>query len=1010
MTTIEHPHEPRRAIGMAARLMLSASAPVLMAAPALAQVTPPAVPARTQTQAPGTPGGTPADPVAQDDGTGQEIVVTGFRRSIEASLEQQREADAFVNVITAEDVGKFPDRNVADALQRVPGIVITRDGGEGSRVSIRGLQPGLSLTLLNGNFIAGADSGDPQRSFNFVLLPAPFIATVETYKSPEARIEEGGVGGTIVVNTRRPLDLPAWSGFASIEGTTADTTSTVDPQIGGQISWKNDAETFGLLVGAVYQERTVRTLSGGTETWRWWSDRGANGRQITPPVDVNGDPFDTVISQWPGGGTRTQDGRRFSGYWAPQAVTASVFEQERNRLGIQATAQVRPTSDLTLTANYFRFEYSSNFVNNQLAVPEWGYNDFFTDATFDPSGTIFQSATFQVPAAGTGCLTRPIPCTMETPQIRGSYSEEDQTSDTYELDGRYEGDRFDIAFKVGNTRAVGGPGLRFSVAAKPRFTGRGAERNGNFLSRWSFEDNRLNLEFSPELQDNIRSGAAQIDTGSTGSSFVSSEIEQTYAQYDATYRTEWGFLDNVQFGIKWRDLRIARDTGRIDWYADPATLRRYQDTPEGAEALPEFFYDRPIGNIAGGFNANIVPGIDFRRYLDFLNRTYGEGVRVDEDQFQYTLGERVWAAYGQANFRTGGLRGNIGLRVVETRQSGVTSDRLVINTDYCTNGPGGPFDPNRPQGADGNCLVLPLDQRETVVNTSVEQNRSYRDFLPSLNVAYDLTPTLLLRGAAARVIARPAFQNLGQQRNLVFNSPAFVFDRAEVGAFPGWSGSGGNLDLRPFSAWQYDLGLEWYFRPGSILGTTLFRKDVRDFIVPLVIDTVQTVQGEQQLIQPYSTNANGSSAVTQGVEVFAQHTLPFGLGAQANFTYNDTSTSVITLNGQNVGTSPLVGSAETQVNASIFYETGRLLLRASYNRRGTIVGGLASGLRVYTAPYEQVDLNASFRLIDNLLLTASVINLTKSESRTYLGEDTEARFGSNNYFGRIAFFGLSYNF
>ncbi|KQR82326.1 TonB-dependent receptor [Sphingomonas sp. Leaf343] len=964
-----------------------------------------------ETTAPQGPGaGTPQGA----DGTvdGGDIVVTGYRESIEASLQQQREANAFVNVITAQDVGKFPDRNVADALQRVPGVVISRDGGEGSRVSIRGLQSGLTLTLLNGNFIAGADSGDPQRSFNYVLLPTNFIGSVETFKSPEARIEEGGVGGTVIVNTRRPFDLPAWSGSVTAEGTYADTTEKVNPQLSGQVSWKNEDQTLGLLVGATYQERNVRELRGGTETWRWWSDRAPGTNAIlTPATDVDGNTYsnNAAISYWPGQGTTTQSGQHYTGYWAPQAVTTEVFQQKRNRLGIQATAQAKPFEDFVVTANYFRFQYSSDFVSNQLAIPEWGYGDFFNGATLDPSGTIFQSATFQVPPAGTGCLTRTPPCTMETPQIRGSYSREKQISNTFEVEGAWRKDQFDVVFKLGKTRAEGGPSLRFNMAAKPRLTVPGQERNGNFLSRWSFDNNQLNMEFSPELQDNIRNGAAQIDVGSTGSSFTTSSLEQRYAQYDVTYRTET-FLDSVQAGIKWRDLRIARDTGRIEWYANPATQQRYQDTPAGAVARPEFFYDKPIDNITGGFKANLVPGIDFNRVLNYLNTTYGDPTKVDENGFQYFLGERVWAAYFQANFKTDRFRGNLGVRVAQTRQTGTTSDRLQILNDYCTNGPGGPLDPNRPLGPDGNCSVLPLSVRETIVNTSVDQSRTYMDVLPSANAAFDITDTLLLRGAVAKVISRPAFQNLGQQRSLTFRSDAYAFDRAQFGEFAGWSGSGGNLDLQPFSAWQYDLGLEWYFQRGSIVGATLFRKDVKDFIVPLVIDVVQTVQGNNVLIQPYSTNANGSSAVTQGVEVFAQHTLPFGLGAQANFTYNDTSTSVITLNGQNVGSSPLVGSAKTQVNGSIFFENDRMLLRASYNRRGRIVGGLSSGLTVYTAPYEQVDLNASFKLMEGLNLTGSVINLTKSESRTYLGNDTEARFGSNNYFGRIAFLGLSYNF
>ena len=170
------------------------------------------------------------------------------------------------------------------------------------------------------------------------------------------------------------------------------------------------------------------------------------------------------------------------------------------------------------------------------------------------------------------------------------------------------------------------------------------------------------------------------------------------------------------------------------------------------------------------------------------------------------------------------------------------------------------------------------------------------------------------------------------------------------------------------------------------------------------------MNGEQVLIQPYSTIANGSNARSQGVEVYAQHTLDFGLGAQVNFTYNDTSVADITLDGETVGKSALVGSAKTQVNASVFYETDKFLVRASYNRRGEVVGGLASGLNIYTDPYEQVDINASYELMDGLMLTASVINLTKSEERQHLGNDTKDRFVRSNYFGRRAYVGVSYKF
>jgi len=950
--------------------------------------------------------------VAGETADDADIVVTGYRRSIEENLEQKRKANAFVDVITAEDIGKFPDKNVADALQRVPGVIITRDGGEGSRVSIRGLQSGLTLTLLNGNFIAGADSGDPQRSFNYVMLPSNFIASTEVYKSPEARLEEGGVGGTIILNTRRPFDVPSGSGFISAEGTYSDTTEKVEPQLGGQYSWKNADETLGFLVGGVWQKRTNREMRATAGTWRWWSDRDAAGKVITRATDVNGNPYanDAAVSYWTGGGQSTLDGTHYSGYWAPQSVRAEIFDQERERYGIQATAQMRPFENLTVTANFFRFEYSSDFIHNQLTIPEWGYGKFFSDAIFDESGTVMRSASFTVPAAGTGCLANTPPCTMETPRLTGSYSREKQRSTTFETEARYEQDRFQAVLKMGKTKAVGGPSMRFSVAAKPRLTVTGQERNGNFLSVWDFTGGGLDVEFSPELQENIKNGIAQIDIGGTNSSFVNSEIGQRYAQLDLKRDFDGSFLKSIQIGGKWRELAVHRETGRNEWYADPVAKRRYQDTPAGAVARPEFFYDQPIDNIAGGFSANLVPGIDFERYLAYVEATYGPSVRVPEPNNVYNITERVWAGYTQFNFESGAFRGNLGLRVVNTKQSGVTSDRLQYLNDYCVNGAGGPFDPVRPIGADGNCQILPLAQRETIVNVRLNEAKNYTNWLPSLNASYEITPNLMVRGAVAKVMARPSISDLGGARSLTYRSAAYAFDRDQFGEFEGWSGSGGNSQLNPFSAWQYDLGIEWYFQQGSVIGATAFRKDVSDFIVPLVLDVTREVAGEQVLIEPYSTVANGSNARSQGIEIYAQHTLPFGLGAQLNFTYNDTSTANITLDGQDVGTSALVGSAKTQVNASVFYENDRMLLRASYNRRGEVVGGLESGMNVYTEPYAQIDLNASYELMKGVMLTASVINLTKSEERRHVGNDTKDRFSYGSYTGRRAYVGVSYNF
>ncbi|HEY9041141.1 MAG TPA: TonB-dependent receptor plug domain-containing protein, partial [Rheinheimera sp.] len=193
------------------------------------------------------------------------VQVRGIRASMAENMAIKRLSSAVVDAITAEDIGKFPDKNVADSLQRVPGVVIQRDGGEGSTVSIRGLSSDLTFTQLNGNFIASSP-GEPSRSFDYTLLPSAMIQTVEVFKSPEARLDAGGVGGTVLLHTRKPFDMDANSGVLNIESTYADVTDKYEPQFTGVYSWKNDAESLGLLVGYTRQNRTSRVLSGGTNS------------------------------------------------------------------------------------------------------------------------------------------------------------------------------------------------------------------------------------------------------------------------------------------------------------------------------------------------------------------------------------------------------------------------------------------------------------------------------------------------------------------------------------------------------------------------------------------------------------------------------------------------------------------------------------------------------------------------------------------------------------------------
>ena len=488
----------------------------------------------------------PADKPAEKTADGKPIdsvVVTGYRYAIEKSLDQKRNANAIVDVVTAEDIGKFPDKNVADALQRVPGVIIDRSGGEGKNVSVRGLSSELTLTQLNGNYIATAESnGDPTRSFNYMLMPANMLSSAELFKTPEARIDEGGIGGTVILHTRRPLEVKSGTGFVSAEGTWADTSKKTDGQFSGQYAWHDEGNRFGVLVGYTQQKRTTRTMGASTENWQWYGD----DYDAHPATDVNGKPSNMNSYWWGQSGFKDQSGKKYTNFMMPTAVDFDVKTEERERKGGQLTLQAKPVRNLTVTGNYFRFDLSQNSQTNTLKIPEWNLARYDGDGnwaggrmldglTFDRSGTIVTGAQYSAHPGKTyycsgdqakaGGLTNtggfgPDDCTIPTPQITGSYNREKALSQTADIEVEWHGDSLDATFKGGRTWAGGGPDLQFAMPIKPRLQNAdGSWTLGNYASAWSTAG-KPSMTFSPELMANLQKGIGEIDLGSTSSSWT----------------------------------------------------------------------------------------------------------------------------------------------------------------------------------------------------------------------------------------------------------------------------------------------------------------------------------------------------------------------------------------------------------------------------------------------------------------------------------------------------------
>lgn len=983
----------------------------------------------------------PQQVTSEDDKSTQleGVVVTGYRESINNALSEKRNANAVVEVINAQNISQFPAKDIADALVHVPGVIIGRSGGEGKNVSVRGLDPSLTLTELNGNFIATADTESGlTRSFNYLLMPARMIGSVKLYKSQEARFDEGGIGGTVIMHTRRPLEMPSGKGFVSVEGTRGDSDNTSAPQLGAMYSWHSKDERFGILVGASYQKRKIAEYSANASSWHWW----ANDYDEQPPVGVGGGRFpnEANVDLWPGGGAVDQAGNAYSGYWMPQQFSIGEQRSTRVRKGGQVTLQFKPTEDFVLTGNYFRFDLKNDYITNTLEIPEWGLpTGSYADEqgrqlapnglTFDPSNTIVTGADYRMPSPGTGCaaLTNPVTgasrqpsdvCSQQYPWLTGRYAKTKATSQSINIKGEWSSDVISGSFDVGHTWAYGGPTIDFRMSAKPRRFINGQWQNGNQVAGWDL-GGTPSMNVSPDVLENMRSGVGQIDLGSTDSGYTNTKSQQNYFQADFSAYFGNGWLNTLDFGVKYRNTHASQSTGENRWYC-PGTDVRFQDcSPSAGNMQAGFLQPDSIKRDSEAYHANVFPAINFPAYYHYLNDTFGPARRVNQPENFVGLSEKISAAYVQANYEVGRARGNLGVRVVRTTQDvTVNNEVTTLKQEYYHDADGHPLN-CPPNGVNvkgspcnpGDFQYRPQSEWEVKSFELGHRSRTYTNVLPSFNFAYTLPHDVVLRFAASKAMARPNYSDILVLGNLTHVTQAYYDDRKQFGArLPGWYGSGGNKDLKEFEATQYDLGAAWYYQEGSVLGIGLFDKKVKNFVVPVTVTQDVDVGGEQVTVKDFSTIGNGRSGTSKGVEFYMQHTFPIGFGVIANYTLNKTSTTDVLVNGEVVGKSNLVGSAKNAANLSLFYQKNGLLLRATSNWTGTVTGGLASGLTVYDEPYHQIDLNGSYDFNKHVAVTASVLNLTKETPRSHLGDDTSLRLNSLYYSGRQYYLGLTYSF
>jgi iron complex outermembrane recepter protein len=553
------------------------------------------------------------------EGLLEEVVVSGIRDSLRESLETKRDATAILDVITSEDIGKFPDKNVADSLQRIPGISVDRIWGEGRDIFVRGTDSSMNRTLMNGQSVASAywwANDNPSRGFNYDILASELVSALEVHKSPEADIDEGSIGGLVNVRTRRPMDLAPFTARASAEATYSDLPGELDPQASGLLSWQNSAGTFGALGSVSYQARTMRR--DGLEAFP--------DNALYNITDQNGNVTRDVYSVWGGG--------------------SAIFEQDRKRLTANATLQFRPSEPWDIVLNY---------VNSDMDMDNHNQNYLFMPGGYKlPAGATVTNPVFIPTSDGRQAL---VGGRLEDPNTPGAaiepiYREAFIKSQVADLDLTFQGEGWRAHGQAGYTNAEGG-----------------SDRDQNY---WFQGNTREVINLGPKTIE-----VSYPDLNATDASALTlvpanlrdwvrkMKEDELYAQADLQLDVAGGFFKAFKTGVKFRDDTVEnnRSIGTVDpTNPNYATLAALTMDQVSAGVTPSLHGEAATpGSLTryAWLNGDLA-----RRVINpLLNLHY-----VFDQLAYYKINEQIAAAYVKGDFEVGKLRGNAGVRAVRTDQ------------------------------------------------------------------------------------------------------------------------------------------------------------------------------------------------------------------------------------------------------------------------------------------------------------------------------------------------------
>lgn len=876
-------------------------------------------------------------------GDAAEVVITGIRASQRQSIGLKRDAVAAIDAIASEDLGKMPDQNVAESLQRVPGITIDRNRGVGNGVTVRGLGPQFNTVTVNGRVIATDTAG---REFNFDILPSELISGAEVFKSPQANLNGASIGATIDVHTLRPLEeRTGLRGGGSIRGNYDELGKKKTPSGAAYLTWKSESGRLGASLVVSYDDKNERTdnfFVGASSYPRSFDDGyygtatnnggalcvgSVSGGSCTPRIDTskvtlfrNVDMYHNFVNQ--------------------------VEFSHRKRLGVDGTLQYKPTDELTLTFDGL-VSHDNEHYHGSGIVPDFSGGTLVKQVVVGGSDTteVVAGQSRTVHVGGTAMSESFHDATVdEIIEDRPAKS----TTTLFGFNAKWARGPFTLALDLDTSRAkLDDPDAIFATVrlkhmdfTYDRATGSPLASftvtNPNYPNAPTDVNHRLAHYINSEgqvLSDRIKEG--RLD-GSWNGGAVTAYAGAGYSQ--RTKRTT-GFGEGNQCAYCGSDVPLPPNLftpTHFNFFGGAAG----GNTADWVDLNANQLYQTMLG-----LNSTANPALHSGNLLPFA---------VDPAASS-AVKEKVALGYVMLQFK--GDLGDLPIAV----NAGVRFE----DTHFTSTGAGQTVLSAKPNGTGQNIIVLSG-------LTPLSSKGHYTDILPSLNARLNLTDTLILRAAASRVISRPTLTDLSSAQNITSNPGNERITR-------------GNPNLLPFRASQVEGGLEWYYDRDSLLSATLFYKSIDSFITRGV-----TTQKVDQVTFIIDQPVNGKGATVKGAE-FSYRTLFKGLwapldgfGTQLSYTFTSSNASYV--NAAKAASSySLQGLSKNSYTAVGFYEKGPLQVRVSYTWRDhyLVAPQTQTGVPEFSDSYDQLDAGIQVSLTKNIILTADATNLTNSKEFHY---------------------------